>query len=139
MITEKVPATVEELTHVLEIIDSQLEANDCSMKIQLQIDLAVEELFVNIAHYAYAQDEENADAEIILDIQQNPCTMVLTFKDHGIPYNPLKKEDPDVTLSAEERKIGGLGIYLVKKTMDRVDYRYEDGHNILTITKVLEE
>ena len=128
-------AKVENLDEVLEFVDKELEAHDCSMKIQTQLDVAVEELFVNIAHYAYKP--ETGSATVRLEILENPLSIVITFIDNGKPYDPLAREDPDVTLSAEERQIGGLGIYLVKKTMDDVKYEYKDGKNILTIKKNL--
>ena len=73
----------------------------------------------------------------MISIEGNPLSVIITFVDHGVPYDPLAKADPDITLSANKRQIGGLGIYLVKKTMDDVSYKYEDGHNILTIKKLL--
>ena len=130
-----IEAKVENLDEVLEFVDAELEARDCSMKIQTQLDVAVEELFVNIAHYAYKP--ETGMATIRIEFIEEPLSIVITFIDSGKPYDPLAREDPDVTLSAEERQIGGLGIYLVKKTMDDVIYKYEDGKNILTIKKTL--
>ena len=100
------------------------------------IHICVEEIFVNIAHYAYGG--KSGEAVINLDIEQNPKCCRVTFQDRGVPYNPLAKADPDITLSAEERQIGGLGIYMVKQSMDHVEYRYEDGCNILTIEKKIE-
>ena len=128
-----VAATTENLAAVTEFIDAQLEQADCPMKAQMQIDMAVEEIFVNIAHYAYAPD--TGDATVCVELSEEPRAVRITFLDRGTPYDPLRKEDPDVTASAEERKIGGLGIYLVKKTMDDVQYLYRDGQNILTIQK----
>lgn len=130
-----IEAKVENLDEVLEFVDAELEARDCSPKIQMQLDVAVEELFVNIAHYAYKP--ETGIATVRVEIIEEPLSIVITFIDSGKPYDPLAREDPDVTLSAEERQIGGLGIYLVKKTMDDVIYKYEDGKNILTIKKTL--
>ena len=101
------------------------------MKSQTQIDLSVEEIFVNIASYAYR--EEPGKAEVSVECNNGEITIV--FKDNGKPYNPLEKPDPDVTLSAEEREIGGLGIFLVKKNMDDVSYEYKNDQNILTIKK----
>jgi anti-sigma regulatory factor (Ser/Thr protein kinase) len=101
------------------------------MKAQMQIDVAVEEIFVNIASYAYAPDVGNATIRFVQE-QNNVC---ITFIDSGIPYDPLAKEDPDVSLSAEERGIGGLGIYMVKKAVDDMKYVYKDGQNILSIGK----
>ncbi len=131
----KIDALVENLDQVLAFVDAELEAMECSMKTQMQIDVAVEELFVNIASYAYAP--ETGDAIIGVESFQDPQRVEITFIDEGIEYDPLKKEDPDVTLAAEERQIGGLGIYMVKKSMDNMEYKRQDGKNILKITKNL--
>ncbi|MBR7061205.1 MAG: ATP-binding protein [Eubacterium sp.] len=127
----KIEATNDNLAKVAEFVDVFLEENGCGMKAQLQIDLSVEEIFVNIANYAYG--DETGEAEIQLSKTGNAVSIV--FIDSGIPYNPLEKEDPDTTLSAEERKIGGLGIFLVKKNMNDVLYEYKNGQNILTLIK----
>lgn len=127
-------ATIENLDDVLAFIDQHLEEADCSMKVQMQIDVAVEEIFVNIAHYAYKP--EIGRAQVQLDFEPGNVAAI-TFIDSGIPYDPLAKADPDVTLSAEERQIGGLGIYMVKKSMDEMLYAREDGKNILTLKKKL--
>lgn len=129
----KLDAKVENLAQVLAFVDDELERFECPLKTQMQIDVAVEELFVNIANYAY--QPESGSATIQAQIEEEPRSIALTFIDEGTPYNPLAKEDPDVTLSAEERSIGGLGIYIVKKSMDSVEYEYKDGKNILTIKK----
>ena len=126
-------AKVENLDQVLSFVDGQLEQLNCPLKIQMQIDVAVEELYVNIASYAY--DSPGGSATIRVEVLQDPQAVSITFIDHGIPYDPLKKPDPEVTLSAEERQIGGLGIYMVKKSMDGVYYEYKDGQNILRIQK----
>ena len=128
-----IQASTENLEQVLAFVDAELEAADCPMKAQMQIDIAVEELFVNIANYAYAPG--TGTAVIGVDVQNGVAE--ITFADSGIPYNPLKKEDPDVQLSAEEREIGGLGIFMVKKTMDDMTYEYRDGQNLLTLRKKL--
>lgn len=128
-------AEVDRMDDVLDFINAELEAHDVSMKIIMQIDIAVEELFVNIAHYAY--NPEVGEAIISVDMEENPPCAVIRFIDRGKPYDPLSREDPDVTLGVEERQIGGLGIYMVKKSMDEVSYAYEDGQNILTIRKLL--
>ena len=128
-------AKVDKLNSVLEFVDGELETLDCSMKVQTQIDIAVEEIFVNIASYAYK--DGNGKATICVEPDQENLSVSITFIDQGIPYNPLEKDDPDVTLSAEERDIGGLGIFMVKKSMDEVAYRYEEGSNIFTIVKKL--
>ena len=131
--TLTVDATTDNLAQVTDFIDAFLEENDCSPKNQMKIDLSVEEIFANIANYAYG--EETGKAEVIL--KKEGDSVVITFKDGGSPYDPLAKADPDVTLSAEERNIGGLGIFLVKKNMDEVSYSYEGGKNVLTIKKVI--
>ncbi|MCR5330223.1 MAG: ATP-binding protein [Lachnospiraceae bacterium] len=128
-------AKTDNLEQVIDFINTQLEEAGCSMKAQMQIEVAVEELFVNVAHYAYAPNTGNVTIDIVID--KDPVTARITFTDSGIPYDPLAKEDPDVTLSAEERTIGGLGIYMVKKSMDEMHYEYRDGHNVLTICKKL--
>lgn len=130
-----IDARVDNLSKVLEFTDRELEQLDCSVKVQTQIDIAVEEIFVNIASYAYA--DGNGTAHISIEPAKDGSYVSITFTDQGIPYNPLLREDPDVTLSAEERGIGGLGIFMVKKSMDDVKYIYENGSNILTITKNL--
>jgi len=124
-------AEVDSLPEVMSFIDGFLESVDCSMKAQMAFDLSVEELFVNIAHYAYPDSDGQAE----ISICKNGDVVSVTLKDRGIPYDPLKKPDPDITLSVKDRQIGGLGIFLVKKNMDSVEYKYEDGHNILTIIK----
>ncbi len=130
-----IEALTDNLDQVLSFVDEQLEAADCSMKIQMQIDLAVEEIFVNIAHYAY--NPETGPATVRVEVKPDGSAVTITFIDHGIPYDPLAKEDPDVTLGSKDRSIGGLGIFLVKKTMDDIHYEYINGSNILTIQKKL--
>ena len=129
-------AKVANLQQVLDFVDENLKSMRCPMKILMQIDVAVEEIYVNVASYAYAPD--TGSVTIRMDLQENPRTVVITFIDNGIPYNPLAKADPDVTLSAEERAIGGLGIYMVKKSMDKMEYEYKDQQNILKMYKVIE-
>ncbi|MBR1797000.1 MAG: ATP-binding protein [Clostridiales bacterium] len=131
----EVAALTEKLPKVTEFVDLHLEEAGCSMKAQMQIDIAVEEIFVNIAHYAYEPGTGNA--VIRMAIKDNPLRAEIAFIDSGTPYNPLEKKDPDVTLSAEDRQIGGLGIYMTKKSMDDVTYEFKDGHNILTLVKNL--
>ena len=118
---------------VLDFVRTELEAIGCPLKTQNQIAISIEEIFVNIAHYAY--NPEVGAARICITISDN--TLKLVFEDSGKPYNPLEKSDPDITASVEDRKIGGLGVFMVKKMMDTVEYRYEDGKNRLTMTKVI--
>ncbi len=129
----EIEAKDETLEQVLGFVDETLEEMECPMKTQTQIEIAVEEIFVNIAHYAYGG--EPGPARITIETQEDPRGVIIGFSDEGVPYDPLAKPDPDVTLSAEERQIGGLGIYMVKKSMDKVTYASEDGKNILHIRK----
>lgn len=128
-----VPAMLDELDRVIDFINEELEPHGCPMKTMTQLDIAVEEIYVNIARYAYNPEIGNATIRCI--IGGDPLQVVIQFLDNGRPYNPLDKEDPDITLPAEERQAGGLGIYMVKKSMDGIDYDYQDGKNILTIKK----
>ena len=128
-----IAAKIENIEVVTNFVNEQLEALDCSMKAQMQIDIAIDELFGNIAHYAY--NPEIGQATVRVEVIEDPLAVTITFIDNGVPYDPLAKADPDTTLSAEERELGGLGIYMVKKSMDDVTYEYKDGQNILTIKK----
>ena len=127
------PAKTESLTDVLAFTEQILEKYQCSMKIQTAICVAIEEVFVNVAHYAYGE----AEGDVKFDITFDKDTRTATFRmaDKGVPFDPLKKPEPDITLSAEEREIGGLGIFITKKTMDLITYAYENGENILTMIK----
>jgi len=128
-----IEATPENVDKAIEFVDEMLEEYDCPVKIQMAIDVAVDELFSNIAHYAYNPDKGFATVRV--DVVKDPLAVEITFVDNGVPYDPLKKTDPDTTLSIEDRDIGGLGILIVKKTMDHINYEYKDGKNILTIKK----
>ena len=120
---------------VNDFIHSKLSDTNCNYKILMNIDLSVEELFVNIANYAYPDKQGSVVVECWLD---NDCSDInIRFTDEGIPFNPLEKPDPDINAAAEDRKIGGLGIFLTKKLMDNVVYNYSDGKNQITITKKL--
>ncbi len=148
----KTEALIENLGQVLLAVDAQLIDAHCPLKVKMQIDIAVEELFVNIAHYAYAPD--TGDAEILIETAQicpipedqrknnsdydsEGSWITITLSDGGKPFNPLKKEDPDVSLPAHQRAIGGLGIFMVKKSMDYMFYEYKDGKNHISICKKL--
>ena len=130
-----IAATVENIGIVTEFVNEQLEALDCPMKAQAQIDIAIDELFGNIAHYAYHPEVGNATVRV--EVTEEPLAVIVTFIDKGMPYDPLRAAEPDITLSAEERNLGGLGIYMVKKSMDEITYEYKDGKNILSIKKKL--
>ncbi len=129
-----VDATLENLDIIQGFIEEELENAEASMKVIMTISIAVEELYVNIAHYAYVSEVGKATVRYALN-EEEIKRVSIQFIDSGTPYNPLAKEDADITLSAEERDIGGLGILMVKKSMDDVIYEYKEGKNILTIVK----
>lgn len=132
-----VDAKIENWGQVMEFIDEQLQAQNCPMRTMLEIDVAAEEIFVNVASYAYVSGVGTVDIE--MSFEDDPKAVLIRFSDRGMPYDPLQKADPDVTLPAEKRQIGGLGIYMVKKSMDGVFYEYTDGQNRLTIRKLFEK
>ena len=129
------PAKTDALPDILGFVEQTLEDYGCPMKIQMAVCVAIEEVFVNVAHYAYGDAE--GDMELAIGFQKESRTITFRMTDKGIPFDPLKKPDPDITLSAEERQIGGLGIFITKQTMDSVNYAYEDGKNILTMVKTI--
>ena len=126
-------AEIGKLEAVTSFIDGLLEECGCPLKIQFQIDVAIDEIFSNIAYYAYPSGD--GTATVRFDMNEETRVVSIAFLDRGTPFNPLAKEDPDVSLPASERQIGGLGIFMVKKTMDKVEYAYENGMNVLTIRK----
>ena len=128
-----IEATEENLHKVLDFIDRHLETAGCPPKAMMQIEIAAEEVFVNIANYAYAPGKGRATVRV--EVSGDPVMVTITFIDQGMPYDPLEREDPDVTLKAEDRPVGGLGIFMVKKTMDDVSYEYKNGRNILKLKK----
>ena len=129
----KLDATVENLPEVTEFVTASLEERDCSMKIVMQMELVIEEIFVNVASYAYAPDSGLVTVQKSFD--DEPRALNLTFIDSGKPYNPLEHKDPDTSLGVDEREIGGLGIFLVKKNVDVINYARRDGQNILSVKK----
>ena len=137
MVERIFPAQQDQLEQVQRFVEEQVEQYECPDKVKFQLAVAVEEIFVNIAHYAY-HPEQAGTATIRCCVGGDPLQVTIQFLDNGTPFNPLAKEDADITLSAEERRIGGLGILMVKKSMDAVDYTYENGSNILTIKKSIE-
>ena len=128
-----IDAAIENIPAVTAFVEEQLEQYNCQMKAQMQIDIAIDELFSNIAQYAY--NPKTGKATVRVEVTENPMAVIITFIDNGVPYNPLAKTDPDVTLSADKREIGGLGIFMVKKSMDDISYEYKNGQNILKIKK----
>ncbi|MBO4383908.1 MAG: ATP-binding protein [Clostridia bacterium] len=129
----EVDADTGSLEAVIDHVGARLDALGCPPKTRMQMELAVEEIFVNIAHYAYAPEKGRAWIRAEADEAERELTV--TFTDAGRPYDPTKRADPDVTLSADERNPGGLGIFLTKKLMDSVAYEYKDGKNVLTVRK----
>ena len=130
-----VQARIDNVAPVTEFIDAELEAVNCSQGLRIQINVAVDEIFSNIAKYAYSPSEGSVTLRI--EVTEDPLMMSITFIDTGEPYNPLDREAPVTTLKARERRIGGLGIFIVKKTMDEMFYEYRDGRNMLTIRKLI--
>ena len=133
MTNKTFPAKTEFLNDVLGFVDQALDGFECPVKIQTAICVAIEEVFVNIAHYAYP--ESNGDMTLHIDFDEVGRTITFRMTDKGVPFDPLQKPDPDITLSAEDREIGGLGIFIAKKTMDSISYSYANGENILSMTK----
>jgi len=132
----KLIAKEENLDTVNEFVNRQLAQSSCSTDTRVKIDIAVEELFINIASYAYAP-QEHGEVLIKMSFTDTPPAVTISFSDRGAPYNPLSHPDPDVTLPLEKRQIGGMGLYLVKSLMDDVQYRYYDEQNEITIKKIL--
>ena len=130
-----ITAVIENIEQVTDFINSELERYGCSLKVEMQIDVAIDEIFGNICRYAYSPD--TGEAAVRLVVENEPLCAVISFIDRGKPFNPLDAAEPDITLSAEQRKVGGLGIFIVRKTMDEVSYSYSEGQNILTIRKNL--
>ena len=128
-------AKISDITAVTDFIERELEKLDCPMKTVMQIDVAADEIFSNIVRYGYPDGDGNINVKFIY--HESARAVYIRFEDEGVPYNPLIKDDPDISLSADERSIGGLGVFVVKKTMDDVKYKYENGKNILTIKKII--
>ncbi len=128
-------AVTKNLPQVLEFVDKNLEALGCGPTEQMQMDVAVEEIFVNIASYAY--NPEEGPAVVSFETTEDPVSVIIRFADRGTPYDPLAKPDPDIRQPLRERKRGGLGIFMTKQYMDGIEYEYKDGQNILTLRKKL--
>ena len=126
-------ATIENTAAAVAFVEEALEEAGCPMKAQMQINVAMDEMFVNIARYAYAPGE--GDATVRFELDEATRTAMITLIDSGVPFNPLAAAEPDTTSAAEDRPIGGLGIFLVRKTMDDVQYEYRDGHNVFSMKK----
>lgn len=135
MTSKTFPARTDALADVLGFVEEMLESFDCPMKTQIALTVAIEEVFVNVARYAYGDGEGDVTLDIGYDEGSRSISFCMT--DSGIPFDPLKKPDPDITLSAAERELGGLGIFIARKTMDTVTYAYENGRNKLTMSKTM--
>jgi sigma-B regulation protein RsbU (phosphoserine phosphatase) len=131
----KITAEDRNMERVNDFIHSCLPS-DCTPILMNKIDLAIEEIFVNIASYAYG--DENGMAAVYMDTFDEPSSVVITFEDSGIPYNPLAAAEPDINAPIDKRRIGGLGIFLVRQLMDSITYERVDGKkNVLSLTKHL--
>lgn len=130
-----VDATFANIETVTEFVNAKLEAVDCPPRALMQIDVALDELVSNVARYAYEPDVGSVTVRV--ETEQDPPAVHITLIDRGRPFNPLAAEDPDVSASLENRRIGGLGIFLVKKTMDALHYERREDRNLLRITKLL--
>ncbi|MCR5292650.1 MAG: ATP-binding protein [Eubacterium sp.] len=135
MIALRIDATIANLDTVIDYMYEKLMEKGCSKKIILQLRVAVEELYVNIAHYAYGDKTGYADFEVEFEGDN----AIITLIDEGVPFDPLAKLDPDTTLSVEDRPIGGLGIFMAKKSVDDFTYKNENGKNITQLTKKIAE
>ncbi|MCQ2398197.1 MAG: ATP-binding protein [Sphaerochaetaceae bacterium] len=131
MVEREFPASDEVLGDVTAFVEEELGKVGCPPAQITKISIILEEIFVHISHYAYHGEE--GKMKLCVDAAESSVKMI--FSDRGVPFNPLEKKDPDITLSAEERGIGGLGIFMVKKAMDKVSYNYVDGCNVLTVEK----
>ena len=132
-----ITADDKQLETVLDFIHKLLPP-DCETDLMYKIDVAAEEIFVNIAHYAYKDKVSVGDfGQVRITCTYKNELLTIIFRDAGVPFNPLARPDPDITLSAEDRSIGGLGIFLTKKYMDKVEYQYENGENVLTLKKMI--
>ena len=130
-------ASLENIRKITDFVEEELADLKCPVKSHMHIVMAIDELISNVAHYAYGL--RTGDVKVIFDYDKAEDTIIITFIDRGIPFNPLEVEEPDISLDAHEREIGGLGIFMVKKMMDDIEYRYEDDCNILTIKKRIRE
>jgi len=129
----RVQAILENIPEVLNFLKNSLMQSNCEAETISQLELAVEEIFVNIASYAYTKGQ--GQAIIRIDLSDTTRLLTLQFEDTGVPFNPLNKEAPDINAPLENRDIGGLGIFIVNTIMDEVSYEYKDNKNILTLKK----
>lgn len=130
-----VPAELKQLAAVMTMINNRMSLLNCTQRTRMQIKVAVDEIFCNIARYAY--DGEEGTITVQVEEEDTPPGLTIAFVDRGIPFNPLTAREPNLTAPAKKRPVGGLGLYIVKKTMDKVSYEYKDGYNVLTIQKYI--
>ena len=130
-----VPATDKDTDPIVEFVEEELSQHDCPPRAMYQIEVAIEEILVNIVSYAGLSEADGV--EVRCEVTEDPLRVVVQFLDGGIPFDPLGKGDPDISPDALMDREGGLGIFMVKKMMDDVSYAYEDGKNTLTILKNL--
>lgn len=130
-----VEASMEYLDKVTSFVEAFLEDYACPIKIAMKILLCVEELYANVVNYAYGSKDGSCTIELEGKAYETENEVCICMRDQGVPFDPFAKEDPDITLSVDEREIGGLGIYMVKNIMDTVSYEYKQQENIVTITK----
>ncbi len=131
-----VPSKVDNLYEVQDFVDSCLSGSSPSPTTLLQLQLVVEEIFINIANYAY-RPPGSGDVSISCAVEEDMMKVTLTFVDYGPEFDPLKKPDPDIGAPLDDRDVGGLGIYLVKNHVDGIHYRRDNGKNILTVEKFI--
>ena len=128
------PNNVETIPELNVFIDSVAEEIGLDMSLTMSLNLAIEEAVVNVMEYAYPQGEKG---DVTIDVTATDQWLQFVLTDSGTPFDPTKKEEADTTLSAEERPIGGLGIFLVRQLMDSIEYAFKDGKNVLTLKKQL--
>ena len=128
-----IDAVIENLDEVLDFVNAELKTMGCALKTQHQIAIAVEEVFVNIANYAYNPGK----GPVLIRMKLSGDDLEIVVEDSGKPYNPLEQPEPDIKASANDRPIGGLGVFMVKKIMDTIEYLNENGTNKLIMTKVI--
>ncbi len=133
-----VAAVVERLKTVIQFLDEILRKQECPASLRMKLEVVLEEMFVNVASYAYPDEPGECTVMVETETICDRTTVTITVKDKGTRFNPMEKENPDITLPLEERPVGGLGIYMTRQTMDQMQYHYENGENILTMTKVWE-
>ena len=126
-------ASIDMIGPVTDFVNEILAGLDCPEQSRIQIDVAVDEILSNIIRYAYPSAP--GPATVRVEVEKDPLTVVMTFIDRGAPYNPLTAKAPDITLPRRRRPVGGLGLFMVRNTMDDLSYEYRDGQNILTVRK----